>query len=75
LTIPTYKRIIYVLMGVQLPEEPQRCPTCRTKIVVPSERGLVVHNAILRVSGETGSTSAKCPRCKAWVEVPLTYRA
>ncbi len=54
--------------------DPRRCPTCRTKIVVPDEQGLVVRNAILRVSFQTGSASAKCPRCKTWVEVPLTYR-
>ncbi len=56
------------------PVEAQRCPTCRTKIVVPAERGLVVKNAILRVSADTGHASAKCPRCKTWVDVPLTYR-
>jgi len=54
--------------------EPRRCPTCRTKIVVPDEDGLVIRNAILRVSLQTGHARAKCPRCKAWVEVPLTYR-
>ncbi len=54
--------------------EPKRCPTCRTKIVIPDAEGLVVKNAILRVSVQTGRASAKCPRCKAWVEVPLTYR-
>ena len=54
---------------------PQRCPVCRTKIVVPDEEGLVVRNAILRVNGRTGHARAKCPRCKAWVEVPLKYSA
>ncbi len=53
----------------------RRCPVCRTKIVVPDAEGLVVRNAILRVSGRTGSASAKCPRCKGWVEVPLRYHA
>ena len=48
---------------------------CRTKIVVPDEEGLVVKNAILRVSLQTGHATAKCPRCKAWVEVPLKYSA
>ncbi|MBI3455762.1 MAG: hypothetical protein HY002_08240 [Candidatus Rokubacteria bacterium] len=56
-------------------KDAQRCPTCRTKILVPDEEGLLVRNAILRVSAETGHASAKCPRCKAWVEVPLHYRA
>jgi len=59
---------------LMLPVEPRRCPTCRTKIVVPGDEGLLVKNAILRVSAETGHASAKCPRCKTWVEVPLTYR-
>jgi phage FluMu protein Com len=54
--------------------EEQRCPTCRTRIVVPQPEGLVVKNAILRVSGKTGRAAAKCPRCKSWVEVPLNYR-
>ena len=61
-------------MAVTPDADLQRCPNCRTKIVVPAEHGLVVHNAILRVSVETGNASAKCPRCKSWVEVPLTYR-
>jgi hypothetical protein len=62
-----------------LPEGPRdldpalvRCAACRTKIVVPDADGLVVKNAILRVS-RTGHATAKCPRCKAWVEVPLRY--
>jgi hypothetical protein len=54
--------------------EERRCPTCRTRIVVPRPEGLVLKNAILRVSGKTGRAAAKCPRCKAWVEVPLNYR-
>jgi DNA-directed RNA polymerase subunit RPC12/RpoP len=54
-------------------DQPKRCPACRTKIVIPDPEGLVVKNAILRVSARTGRASAKCPRCKAWVEVPLTY--
>ena len=52
----------------------QRCPVCRTKIVVADDAGVVVRNAILRVS-RTGHATAKCPRCKAWVEVPLRYTA
>jgi len=62
------------LAGLVLPVEAQRCPTCRTKIVVPDDEGLVVKNAILRVSAATGQASAKCPRCKSWVDVPLRYR-
>jgi len=52
-----------------------RCSGCRTKIVFPGEEGLLIRNAILRVSDESGQASAKCPRCKSWVDVPLTYRA
>lgn len=52
----------------------QRCPTCRTKIVVPGEQGWLIKNAILRVSAASGQASAKCPRCKTWVDVPLMYR-
>jgi hypothetical protein len=36
------------------PAESQRCPNCRTKIVVPDGDGVVVRNAILRVSARTG---------------------
>jgi DNA-directed RNA polymerase subunit RPC12/RpoP len=54
--------------------EERRCPTCRTKIVVPEPDGLVVKNAILRVTAKTGRTVARCPRCKGWVELPLNYR-
>ncbi|HXJ81221.1 MAG TPA: hypothetical protein VMS64_21395 [Candidatus Methylomirabilis sp.] len=57
-----------------VPLDPRRCPTCRTKIVVPDEDGLVIKNAILRVIWHTGHVKAKCPRCKTWVEVPLRYR-
>ena len=42
--------------------------------MVPEPDGLVVKNAILRVSGQTGRAAAKCPRCKTWVEIPLNYR-
>jgi hypothetical protein len=52
----------------------RRCPVCREKIVLPDGEGLVVRNAILRVSARTGGATAKCPRCKAWVEVPLILR-
>jgi len=53
--------------------EPRRCPVCGTKILIPDAEGFVVKNAILRVSVPTGHARAKCPRCKAWVEVPLKY--
>jgi hypothetical protein len=54
--------------------EVKRCPTCRTKIVVPEDESVVVKNAVLRVSRATGLVVAKCPRCKSWVDVPLIYR-
>ena len=60
-------------IAARLPQEPLRCSTCRTKIVVPAVDGLVVKNAILHVSAATGKATAKCPRCKSWVEVPLAY--
>ena len=30
-------------------------------------------NAILRVARASGRVTAKCPRCKAWVEIPFRY--
>ena len=59
---------------MMLRRDAQRCPGCRTKIVIWDDQGLVVKNAVLRVNGQSGRASAKCPRCKTWVEVPLTYR-
>lgn len=58
---------------VPAPAALRRCPVCRTKIVIPDREGLLVKNAILRVSADTGQATAKCPRCKAWMEVPLHY--
>jgi len=34
---------------------------------------VVIRNAIVRVDAPTGRVTAKCPRCKGWVEVPLRY--
>jgi hypothetical protein len=51
----------------------QRCPACRDKVVVDRADEVVIHNAILRVDRATGRVTAKCRRCKAWVEVPLRY--
>jgi hypothetical protein len=34
---------------------------------------VVIHNAILRVDRVSGLVTAKCRRCKGWVEVPLKY--
>ena len=50
-----------------------RCQVCSTPIVVPGPPDVVVKNAILRVDRATGHVAAKCPRCKAWVGVPLRY--
>jgi len=50
-----------------------RCPVCATKIVVGGPSEVLVKNAILRVDLASGQVAAKCPRCKAWVEVPLRY--
>jgi hypothetical protein len=61
--------------GEETPREARRCPTCRARIVVPDADGVVVRNAILRLSRHTGAVSAKCPQCKSWVEVPLRYQA
>jgi DNA-directed RNA polymerase subunit RPC12/RpoP len=50
-----------------------RCPVCANKMVVQGEHELLVKNAILRVDCASGQVTAKCARCKAWVEVPLRY--
>ena len=50
-----------------------RCPVCRAKVVVALQNEVVIHNAILKVDAETGRVTAKCARCKAWVQVPLRY--
>ena len=51
----------------------QRCPACRDKVVVERADEVVVHNAILRIDRPSGRVTAKCRRCKAWVEVPLKF--
>ena len=51
----------------------QRCPACRDKVVVERESEVVIHNAIVRVERPSGRVTAKCRRCKAWVEVPLKF--
>jgi hypothetical protein len=50
-----------------------RCPICRVTMLVRSAEEVVIRNAIVRVDAPTGRVSAKCPRCKGWVEVPLKY--
>ena len=55
------------------PAQGGRCQVCATRIVVAGDGDVVVKNAILRVERASGRVTAKCPRCKAWVEVPLRY--
>ncbi len=50
-----------------------RCQVCAIKIVVPGPDEIVVKNAILRVDRASGRVTAKCPRCKTWVEIPFRY--
>ena len=50
-----------------------RCPVCRARVVVELPGEVVIHNAILKVDSPTGRVTAKCARCKSWVEVPLRY--
>jgi hypothetical protein len=50
-----------------------RCPVCKTRMVVHGPDEVVVKNAILRVETRSGRVTAKCGRCKTWVEVPLRY--
>lgn len=50
-----------------------RCGVCASKIVVAGETDVVIKNAILKVDRASGRVTAKCPRCKAWVGVPLRY--
>jgi uncharacterized protein with PIN domain len=56
-------------MTTRLEGSTSRCLVCRAKVVVK----LVIHNAILKVDPPTGRVTAKCARCKAWVQVPLRY--
>jgi hypothetical protein len=53
--------------------ESDRCPVCRMRLLVRSAADIVIRNAILRVDGATGRVTAKCARCKAWVDVPLRF--
>ena len=40
---------------------------------VAFQNEVVIHNAIIKIDPLTGRVTAKCARCKAWVEVPLRY--
>ena len=50
-----------------------RCQVCRAKVVVTLQNEVIIHNAIIKVESSTGRVTAKCARCKAWVQVPLRY--
>jgi predicted Zn-ribbon and HTH transcriptional regulator len=54
-------------------ESAERCPVCRSKIIVMNASEALIRNAILRVDRPTGRVTAKCGRCKSWVEVPLKF--
>ena len=49
-------------MSTHVQEPALRCPVCKAQVVVK-----------LQVDPPTGRVTAKCPRCKAWVWVPLRY--
>jgi phage FluMu protein Com len=59
--------------AVQISQDRGRCPVCRTVLLVRSPEEVVIRNAILKIEGPSGRVTAKCPRCKSWVEVPLRY--
>jgi len=63
----------YFADDMQINRDRGRCPTCRATLLVRSPEEVVIRNAILKVDGPSGRVTAKCPRCKAWVEVPLKY--
>lgn len=50
-----------------------RCPGCRSRVVVRLGTEVVIRNAILKVDSATERVTAKCSRCKSWVEVPLRF--
>jgi len=64
-------------MGTYVQEPALRCPVCKAQVAVKLQNEVVIHNAILnailKVDPPTGRVTAKCPRCKAWVRVPLRY--
>ena len=58
---------------LQISQDRARCPVCRETLLVRGPEEVMIRNAILRVDAPSGRVTAKCPRCKAWVEVPLRY--
>ena len=76
MTFSIDKVYVYAMFGEALSgggEFANRCPVCRSKIVVPDGGQVLIKNAILRVDRPSGRVTAKCAQCKSWVEVPLTY--
>jgi hypothetical protein len=60
-------------MASMAPEVASACSVCRERLVVRDADCVVIRNAIIKVETQTGRVSAKCPRCKSWMEVPLRY--
>jgi len=58
---------------LQQNQDRARCPVCRETLLIRNPGEVMIRNAILRVDEPSGQVTAKCPRCKAWVEVPLRY--
>ena len=64
---------VYFPPTVDINQDRGRCPLCRATLLVRSPEEVVIRNAILKVDAPSGRVTAKCPRCKTWVEVPLKY--
>ena len=64
---------VYFPPTVDINQDRGRCPICRATLLVRSPEEVVIRNAILKVDAPSGRVTAKCPRCKTWVEVPLKY--
>jgi len=62
-----------IFPAVQITQDRGRCPVCRAVLLTRSPEEVVIRNAILRIEPPSGRVTAKCPRCKSWVEVPLRY--
>ena len=62
-----------IFTPVQISQDRGRCQVCRAVLLVRSPEEVVIRNAILKVEAPSGRVTAKCPRCKSWVEVPLRY--
>jgi phage FluMu protein Com len=62
-----------IFTAVQINQDRGRCPVCRAVLLVRGPEEVVIRNAILKIEAPSGRVTAKCPRCKSWVEVPLRY--